>query len=77
MLVDLATLALRVRCVRPATIRPFVPIETKPTQVSEHTLGSSWTYARLIEILDAQHKLAPGAAGEEPYKQGCAQVAQV
>jgi hypothetical protein len=77
VLIDGNALALCVGSIGAATVRPFIPVETEPMQIGEHTLCSSWTYAWAVEVLNAQHKPSVTAPYEKPGKESCAQVAQV
>jgi hypothetical protein len=49
---------LRVRRMRPAAIRPFVPLNTQPAQVFEHSRNKFWTAAIGIEVFVAKYKNA-------------------
>jgi hypothetical protein len=77
VLIDINALALCVGGIRATTVWSFIPVEAEPMQIGEHTLCSSRTYARAVEVLDAQHKASVIAPYEKPGKESCAQVAQV
>ncbi len=55
--VDLATLTLAIRCMRPAHVRAFIPVQAQPAQRFENRLLGLRCAARAIGILNTQNEL--------------------
>jgi len=70
LLVDVAPLALPIRTVRPAHIRPLVPFDTQPAQGIEYLLLGLARRAQLVGIFDTQDELAAVLASKAQVEQG-------
>ena len=73
----IAPLRLKVRPVRPADLRPFVPVQTKPAQPVEDAVHHFVRRALGVGVFDAQHEDAAEAPREQPVEQRRARAADV
>ena len=55
----------------------LIPVNTKPAQVPQNGFFRPWLEARMVQVVDPEHKYATLKAAMEPGQKRCAQVAQV
>src|SRR5581483_1746611 len=77
LLVNVQPLALDVRSVGAADVRPFVPLQAQPVQPIQNTAERFLAGALLIGILDAQDELTTVTVGKQPVEQCGARAADV
>ena len=68
---------LKVRLVRPADLRPFIPVETEPAQPVEDAVDHFVRRALDIRVFDPQDEHAAEAPSEEPVEERGARTADV
>ena len=69
-LVDVEPFALAIGPVRPADIRPLIPLQPKPLQGTQNVLLGFRRAARGIRVFDPKYKLAAMTLGEGQAKEG-------
>ena len=76
-LINRLALALKIRPVRPADLRPLIPIQPEPAHPVIDDLHGFLRVPRLVRILDAQDEFSAGVPREEPVEKGGARAADV
>ncbi len=74
---QVATLGLAIRCVRPTDLRAFVPIEPPTSGGVEDGLVGLFTVALRIGVFDTEHECAAVVSCECPVEQGGAHQTHV
>ncbi len=67
--VEIEALRLKIRPVRPAYLRPFIPFDAQPAEILHHLLRRRRRIPFEVGILDPQHERAARAAGPQPIEQ--------
>ena len=68
--VNLASVALKIRTQPTANLRAFVPIQPKPFHPLKNRLLGLIGVSRLVGVLDAQHENSAVMAGKQPVEKG-------
>lgn len=72
VLIEMNALGLKIRGVRAADFRAFVPLEAEPTKRVHDVAHSIGIVACAVSVFDAQDKCAAAVAREEPVKESSA-----
>ena len=75
--IELGPLRLEVRRVRPADVRPFVPVEPEPAQAVDDAGDHLPRRPLGVGVLDAQHERAAMPPREQPVEERRARAADV
>src|SRR5262249_57711608 len=75
--VEVQTLGLAIRSVRPADVRALVPVELEPAQIFEDARLRLTRRPLCVGILDAEDERAVLAVSKQPVEQRRAPVADV
>ena len=75
--VDVQALGLAIGRIRPAHVRPFVPVQAQPLEVGDELIFEAGLAAFDVGVFDAQHHGAAFLPGEKPVEQRGTRVADV
>ena len=77
ILINLLTLRLLVRSVRPSDVGAFIPLQSEPVQAVDQFFLRIGIIAFAVGVLDAQDELAAGLARQEEIIESGAPAAQM